>query len=187
MESVAACQAKIVEWVGNIARSGARSVIVEGLYLVGSFDKPEPITVGEIDEGERGKAKWRLAQRSDLSVYGFELKPLNDFGAGIVSQFGKSIAQAQALSERLGPAMSAQDHQLQDQHIQDEFTRLNLWYAGVIPERSFLALQTALAVALARGENAVQLVIGKQHWGDLVYAANRHPDVRLRLVPYACD
>ena len=57
----------------------------------------------------------------------------------------------------------------------------------VVPERSFLALQTALAVALARHENQVQLIIGKQHWSDLVYAVNRQQDVRLRLVPYPCD
>ncbi len=71
--------------------------------------------------------------------------------------------------------------------MQAEVARLNLWHAGVMPARSFLALQTALAVALARRENQVQLLIGKEHWSDLVYAVGRHDDVRLRLVPYPCE
>jgi hypothetical protein len=73
------------------------------------------------------------------------------------------------------------------QRIQDEVTRLTLWYAGVIPQRSFLALQTALTVALARREHQVQLVIDKEHWSDSVYAINHNADVRIQLIPYSCE
>jgi hypothetical protein len=42
-------------------------------------------------------------------------------------------------------------------------------------------------VALARGEDQVQLVIGREHWSDLVYGINRHRDIRIRLIPYSCE
>ncbi|MBM4262581.1 MAG: hypothetical protein FJ145_14270 [Deltaproteobacteria bacterium] len=186
LNKVAVCQANVVELASRIAASGVKAVVVEGVYGAGSLANPEAITVDEIADTERSKAKWLLAQRSDLTVYGFELKPLNEFGIAVIGEMGKSVAQANEIAKQVGSALGPDDHERYDRFIQEEFTRLNLWYAGVIPERSFLALQTALAVALARSENAVQLVIGKQHWGDLAYAANRHPDVRIRLVPYSC-
>jgi hypothetical protein len=126
-----------------------------------------------------------LAARSDLAVYGFELQPLNELGASVVKQLGSAAAQAAKIAKD-GSSNSANKEEI-TRLVQDESTRLNLWYAGVIPERSFLALQTALAVASSRHENQVQLIIGKQHWNDLVYAVNRHQDVRLRLVPHPCD
>lgn len=184
---VAVCQANVVELASRIAVSGARAVVVEGLYAAGSLAKPEAISVKEITDAERRNAKWLLAQRDDVTVYGLELRPLNEFGITVIGEMGKSIEQANDIAEQAGSALGLEEQRRYDRLIQEEFTRLNLWYAGVIPERSFFALQTALAVALARSENAVQLVIGKQHWGDLVYAANRHPDVRIRLVPYTCD
>lgn len=187
LQRVALCQANVVQWASKIAASGARAIVVEGLFANGSFTKPEPITVTEISEEERAKAKWLLAQRADLAVYGFELRALNEFGIDVIGQMGNSIAAAEEITQSAGGVLSIEAQQKYDRLLQEEFNRLTLWYAGVIPERSFLALQTALAVALSRGDKEVQLVIGKQHWGDLVYAASRHADVRLRLIPYSCD
>lgn len=187
LQSIASCQAKVVDLAVKIAAAGVKAIVVEGLFAAGSFANPEPIVVTEIAEAERSKAKWLLAQRSDLAVYGFELKALNDFGVDVVEKLGNSVAQARDLNNSADAPMNVEDQARYQRLIQEEFTRLNLWHAGIVPERSFLALQTALAVALARRDTEVQLVIGKQHWGDLVYAVNRHQDLRLRLVPYTCD
>lgn len=184
---VAACQENIVASALRLAEGGVRAIVAEGLYAEGTPDKPEPVRLAQISPTKVRSAKWLLAGRTDLSVYGFELKPLNEFGIGVVSQLGTSAAQARERAKDGYDAMSPEAQEEYARHIQDEITRLNLWYAGVVPERSFLALQTALAVASARRENQVQLLIGKQHWSDLVYAVNRHQDVRLRLVPHPCE
>lgn len=180
LASVAACQDDVVKAVNRRAALGVRTVVVEGLYAEGNLHQPEPIGDAGMVEGERHKAKWRLARQGDLSVYGFELKPLNEFAVRVVKELGQSVG---ALDDQPEDASNRQGQTL----IEEELSRLSLWYAGVLPQRSFLALQTALAVALARGEKEVQLVIGRQHWSDLVYAANRHQDVRIRLVRYTCD
>ena len=183
---VAACQESIVSTVLSIAEHGVPAVVVEGLYFAGTFDNPAPITVSEVPRSDQTQAKWILASQRDLFVYGFEVKFLNDLAGWVIKELGKSVGRA----VELGKETTSTDRDTNKIEIaklvQEEVTRLNLWYAGIIPERSFLALQTALAVALARRETQVQLVIGKLHWDDLVYAANRHPDVRLRLVPYEC-
>ena len=182
---VTACQEGIVSTVLSIAQKGAPTVVVEGLYFKGTLDKPEPIIISEVPPTDQMDAKWVLANRRDLVVYGFEIKSLNDFAVWVVKGLGKSSGRAVELSKEAGPGTSQSKKEINNL-IQDEVTRLNLWRAATIPERSFLALQTALAVALARREQQVQLVIGKDHWNDLVYAANRHDDVYIRLVPYTC-
>jgi len=182
---VTACQEGIVSTVLSIAQKGAPTVVVEGLYFKGTLDKPEPIIISEVPRTDQIDAKWVLANRRDLVVYGFEIKSLNDFAVWVANGLGKSAGRAAELSKETGPG-TAQSKKEIDNLTQDEVTRLNLWWAATVPERSFLALQTALAVALARREKQVQLVIGKEHWNDLVYAANRHDNVHIRLVPYVC-
>jgi hypothetical protein len=184
---VAACQDQVVATALDLAQKGIRTVVVEGLQAGGTLDNPEPTRIDEIPKTEIASAKWILANRSELAVYGFEVKPLNDFDLSVVSRLGESAARARELGKQGYDAMSTENKDEYRRLVQDEVTRLNLWYAGVIPERSFLALQTALSVALARRENHIQLVIGKQHWSDLVYAANRQEDVRIRLIPYLCE
>jgi len=184
---LAACREFVVSTALAIAKTGVPAIVVEGVYANGAPDRPEPVPATNIPKTDPPSAKWLLASHPELTVYGFELRPLNEFGMFVVNQFGRSIAQADELtSGGSGDSISQKPDEYR-RKVQEDFTRLNLWYAGVVPERSFLALQTALAVALERHENQVQLIIGKQHWGDLVYAANRHKDVRLRLVPYPCD
>jgi len=184
---VAACQENIVVTALRLAESGVRTLVVEGLYAAGTLENPEPVRAAQVPTTGIPSAKWILASRADLAIYGFELKPLNEFGVTVVNQLGTAAAQARELAKERYDAMSPESKDEYARLIQDETTRLNLWYAGVMPERSFLALQTALSVALARRENQIQLIIGKQHWSDLVYAVNRHEDVRLRLVPYPCE
>jgi len=182
---IAACQEKIVDQALRLGESGVRAIVAEGIYGMGSLDKPLPVQASQFAQPDKLRAAEILAARSNLAVYGFELKPLNELGASVVTQLGSAAAQASKIAKD-GLNNSATKEEF-NRLVQDESTRLNLWHAGLVPERSFLALQTALAVALARHENRVQLIIGKAHWGDLVYAVNRHVDVRLRLVPHPCD
>ena len=186
MGKLAACEESIVSTVLSIAENGVPAVVVEGFYFAGTFDKPASIAISEVPRSDRIQSKWILASQKNLFVYGFEVKFLNDLAGWVVKELGKSADKA----VQLGKEPRSKDGETNKievaKLVQEEVTRLNLWHAGIIPERSFLALQTALAVALARQETQVQLVIGKLHWADLVYAANRHPDVRLRLVPYEC-
>lgn len=184
---VAACQQNIVATALRLAEGGARAIVAEGLYAVGTLDKPERVQAAQVPAPNATSAKWILASRSDLAVYGFEMGPFNEFGVAVVTQLGTSAAKARELAKDGYEALSQESKDEHGRLIQDDVVRLNLWYAGVMPERSFLALQTALAVALARRENQIQLIIGKAHWSDLVYAVNRHADVRLRLVPYPCE
>ena len=184
---ISACQERIVANALRLGESGIRAIVAEGIYGVGSLDKPLPVDAMQFSQTNRTRAAEILAARSDLAVYGFELKPLNEFGMSVVQQLGSSAARAREIGkDSSGITKPSNDEEI-NRLIQDEATRLNLWHAGLVPERSFLALQTALAVALARRENQVQLIIGKAHWRDLVYAVNRQEDVRLRLVPYPCD
>ena len=186
MGNVAACQESVVSTVLSIAENGVPAVVVEGFYFAGTFDNPAPIVVSELPRSDRMQSKWILASQKNLFVYGFEVKLLNDLAGWVIKELGKSASKAVELGKEPGSTDRETNKIEVAKLVQEEVTRLNLWHAGIIPERSFLALQTALAVALARQETQVQLVIGKLHWADLVYAANRHPDVRLRLVPYEC-
>ena len=186
MGKVAACQESLVSTVLSIAENGAPAVVAEGLNFTGTFDNPKPIPVSEVPREDQIDARWILASKKDVSVYGFEVKLLNDLAGWVLKELGKSVGRAVELG-RENASTDTEANKLEiAKLVQEEVTRLNLWHAGIIPERSFLALQTALAVALARRETQVQLVIGKLHWDDLVYAVNRHPNVRLRLVPYEC-
>jgi hypothetical protein len=187
MGKVAACQESIVSTVLSIAENGVPAVVVEGFNFTGNFDNPAPIAVSEVPRSDRIESKWILASQKNLFVYGFEVRLLNDLAGWVLKELGKSVGRAVELGKEPASTDSETNKIEIAKLVQEEVTRLNLWHAGIIPERSFLALQTALAVALARQETQVQLVIGKLHWADLVYAANRHPDVRLRLVPYECS
>lgn len=184
---ISACQERIVANALRLGESGVRAIVAEGIYGVGSLDKPLPVEANQFAQSNKIRAAEILAARSDLAVYGFELKPLNEFGMAVFQQLGSSADRAREIGkDNSGISKPTNDEEM-TRLIQDESTRLNLWHAGLVPERSFLALQTALAVALARRENQVQLIIGRAHWSDLVYAVNRHQDVRLRLVPYPCE
>jgi hypothetical protein len=183
---VAACQESIVSTVLSIAENGVPAVVAEGLNFAGTFENPAPIAVSEAPSGERMDARWILASQKNLFVYGFEVKMLNDLAGWVLKELGKSVGRAVELGRESGSTDPEASKLEVAKLVQEEVTRLNLWHAGIIPERSFLALQTALAVALARRETQVQLIIGKLHWDDFVYAVNRHPNVRLRLVPYEC-
>ena len=182
---VTACQESIVSTVLSLARKGVPTVVVEGLYSSGTLEMPSSPVVAESPQSNRTNAKWVLANRKELSVYGFEIKPLNDFAVGIANELGKSSGKAVNLEKETEGSNSNHSEEIK-RLVQEEVTRINLWWAGIVPARSFMALQSALSIALARGVNQIQLVIGKEHWKDLVYAANRNSSVRLRLVPYEC-
>ena len=184
---VAACQERVVATALRLAAQGARASVVEGRYAAGTPDQPEPLRTAQAPATIIPSAKWILAGRAELAVYGFEARPFNEFGVTVVRELGASAARARELAKDGYEALSEVDQAEYGRLVQDEVTRLNLWHAGVMPARSFLALQTALAVALARRDSQVQLLIGKQHWIDLLYAVDRHDDVRLRLVPYPCE
>ena len=184
---ISACQERIVANALRLGEGGVRAIVAEGIYGVGSLDNPVPVEAKQFAQSNKSRAAEILAGHSDLAVYGFELKPLNEFGMAVVKQLGSAAARAREIGkDGSGESKGGNDGEVA-RLIQDQSTLLNLWYAGLVPERSFLALQTALAVALARRENQVQLIIGRAHWSDLVYAVNRHQDVRLRLVPYTCE
>lgn len=187
VRQVAACQERVVATALRLAEQGARAIVVEGLYAAGTPDRPEALSPAQAPPTAIPSAKWLLAGRAELAVYGFEARPFNEFAVALVRELGTSAARARELAKDGYVALSEADKAEYDRLVRDEVARLNLWHAGVMPARSFLALQTALAVALARRENQVQLLIGKQHWSDLLYAVGRHDDVRLRLVPYPCE
>jgi hypothetical protein len=184
---IAACQERIVANALRLGETGVRAIVAEGIYGVGSLDKPLPVDAQHFLQSTRRNAADILAARADLAVYGFELEAFNELAISVLKQLGNSAAQARELGrDSSGVSTRGHDEEI-NRLVQDESTRLNLWYAGLLPARSFLALQTALAVALSRRENQVQLIIGRAHWSDLVYAIDRHDDVRLRLIPYPCE
>jgi hypothetical protein len=184
---ILACQERIVANALRLGKSGVRAIVAEGIYGVGSLAKPVPVQGSQFTQPNKLRAAEILAANSDLAVYGFELKPLNEFGMVILQQLGSSAARAREIGKDGSGISKPENDEEFTRLIQDDSTRLNLWHAGLVPERSFLALQTALTIALARHENQIQLIIGRAHWNDLVYAIDRHPDVRLRLVPYPCE
>ena len=185
-EVVQACQDRVVANAVQLGKEGVAVIVVEGLVAAGSLLRPEPVMITSVPSGEESRAKWRLVRRPDLIVYGFEEPAANQFGITIVKQLGQSAGKArQLLQDSQNEPPPDQDQEYR-RLLQEEMNRLNLWYGGVIPERSFLALRTTLAVALARGARELQLLLGKEHWNDLVYATQRHEDMHLSLIPYEC-
>ena len=184
---ISVCQERIVANALRLSENGVRAIVAEGIYGAGSLDKPLPVDAKQFAQSNKDNAAEILAARPELAVYGFELKPLNEFGISVLKELGSSATRARELGRSSSGITKPSDDQEINRLVQDESTRLNLWHAGLVPARSFLALQTALAVALSRRENQVQLIIGRAHWSDLVYAVDRHDDVRLRLVPYPCE
>ena len=77
-----------------LGESGMRAIVAEGIYGIGSLDKPVPVETIQFAPPNKLRAAEILAARSDLAVYGFELKPLNEFGMSVVKQLGSSAARA---------------------------------------------------------------------------------------------
>lgn len=184
--ALAACQDRVLSTALDLARKGITAVVVEGFYAEGPLKSPQPLTRQSSPRSDEIDAKWALLGQKELAVYGFAVRYLNDYSNAVVNDLGKSSAIAQSIEKNVGKESSVAQKAAVDQLVQEEVTRVSIFRAGIVPTASFLGLQTALAVALARNERQVQLVIGKDHWDDLVYAINRQKDIRVRLVPYQC-
>ena len=91
---IAACQERIVANALRLGERGVRAIVAEGIYGIGSLDKPLPVEASQLAQSKTGRAAEKLAARSDLAVYGFELKPLNEFGLTVFQQLGSSAARA---------------------------------------------------------------------------------------------
>lgn len=186
MAALAACQDRVLSTALDLAEKGVTAVVIEGFYASGTLRNPRPLAVPAASHADEIDAKWALLGRRELAVYGFAVKFLNDYSIAIANELGKSSGIAQSVVTHVGKEPSVAQGAAVDQLVQEEVMRVNVFRAGIIPTTSFLGLQTALAVALARNERQVQLLIGKDHWDDLVYAINRQKDIRIRLVPYLC-
>ncbi len=183
--AVAECQDQVYSTALELAKRGTNTVVIEGFYASGSLKNPQRLSGAPRPEAHRLDAKWALLGKG-LAIYGFGVRYLNEYSIAISNELGASSSSAQSIAKSPGFASSAAKIAAAEKLTQEEVARVNVFLAGIVPTISFLGLQTALAVALAREERSVQLIIGKSHWDDLVYAINLHKDIRIRLIPYRC-
>ncbi len=181
------CQERVLSTALFLAEKGVPAVVIEGFYAEGTLTNPSPLKDFEVPRRDSKDAKWTLLGRKELAVYGVAIRYLNDFSSAIANELGKSASVAQDIEKSAGGKPSAAQKMAVENLVQEEIARVNLWRAGILPTTSFLGLQTALAVALARNTRQVQLIIGRDHWPDLIYGINRQKDIRVRLVPYRCS
>ncbi len=179
------CQDQLYSTSLDLARRGVNAAVIEGFYGSGPLKSPRPLTGSVPPVVDPRDAKWALLG-SGLAIYGFAVRYLNDYSNALVNELGSSGAAAQALAKSPGFDSSAAKIAAVEKLTQEEVTRTSLYWAGIVPTISFLGLQTALAVALSRGDRNVQLIIGKHHWDNLIYAVNLHKDIRVRLISYSC-
>jgi hypothetical protein len=184
LSALTACQNGVIATSLFLAGKGVNAVVVEGRYASGTLANPVALQISAVPRGAENDPKWALVGREGLAVYGSAIKFLDDFMLSTVNDLGRSSALAQSMGK--SESHSVAQVRAMETLVQEEITRLGLWHAGIVPAQSFIGLQTALAVALARNTKQVQLIIGKEHWPDLVYAINRQKDIRIRLVPYWC-
>lgn len=187
LSALTACQKSVIATSIFLAARGVNAVVVEGRYASGTLTSPVALKESAAPRGAENEPKWALVEREGLAVYGFAIKFLDDFMLTTANNLGRSSALAQSLGKAEPNARSAAQREAMETLVQEEITRVSLWQAGIVPAQSFIGLQTALAVALARNTKQVQLIIGKEHWPDLVYAIDRQKDIRIRLVPYSCQ
>ena len=186
LAALAACQNSIISTALFLADKGVNAVVVEGRYASGTLKNPIALQRSEVPRGEENYPKWTLVGRDGLAVYGSAIKFLDDYMVSVANDLGRSSALAQSLAKSGASASSAAQREAIEGLVQEEIGRVSLWQAGIVPTQSFLGLQTALAVSFARNSKQVQLIIGKEHWPDLVYAIDRQKDIRIRLVQYSC-
>ncbi len=184
--SLAACQNSVMSTALFLADKGVNSVVVEGRYASGTLKNPVALQRSEVPRGHENDPKWALVGREGLAVYGFAIKFLDDYLLSTANELGQSSALAQSIAKPDSKSISVTQLEAVEKLVQEEIVRVSIWQAGIVPTQSFVGLQTALAVARARNTKQVQLIIGKAHWPDLVYAIDRQKDIRIRLVQYSC-
>lgn len=165
------CQQQITSTVLKNAAQGARSVIVEGMPLMGSPTEPQVLPdelLARAYEADPLYSGAQLGRFEDLRLYGFESQ---------YNQVGGQFIDTHAEQTWLSPYSADSAW----------FEQLSL-FAGVnVPLRSFEALQTALMVAFQNKEDAVQIIIGRAHWPDFEWAMQRDPRPAYRYIPYVCE
>lgn len=171
--------------LATIRRSGVRLIVVEGHNFQGTLDQPQPL-----EQGDAISIGGALVRDGAFTVYGFERPDILQRSVARMTEMRVTADQMTALrDEKLG-----QDEKLARLDVlQRSFYEANTEFVlGAMPLRSFLALETALAVAHHHGEHEVFLVIGRSHWPDFPHAlqtADRLGNDRfvgLRLLRYDC-
>ena len=183
------CAERVVATANVLVLEGVTAAVVEGLNLVGSYAAPEPATIRS-----GTSAAEQLTTIDGLTVYGFESKAIQP----------RSISQMNVMREAAGDLtylknnkteFGDSDGQLARLHeIQQRLFPANTEFviAGT-PLRSFQALQTAFAVADARHETGVMLLIGARHWPDFVHTVNQAArlgndmHVGVQMIRYDCE
>ena len=164
------CQDKIVSTVLSNARKGATSVVLEGLPFQGSAQLPEPYPQSVLLRAlqDEHSAITKLAKFEGLALYGFE-SPHHDVGGNFIAIHSEqeSISAYTADTEW--------------------FQNASLFMGVNVPLRSFEALQAALLIAQSQKVDQVQIVIGRAHDADFLYAMGRDPYPAYRFIPYYCQ
>lgn len=171
--------------ISTVLRSGVRHVVVEGHPLRGSLSAPQPVPPGAgPDVGSR------LADYRGVEVYGFELPVVEERWRGRMAEMRDAASALTAL--RTAP-LSDDAKLARLEAIQRGFYAAQTEFVvGATPLRTFLALETAFAVAAHRGADEIFLILGSVHWPDIPHAlqtADRLGSDRfvgLKVHRYAC-
>ena len=185
----ARCQDRIERTLLGLHEAGRlRSVVGEGLVARGLAHAPAAISSSA--KGERSAVS-RLIGVKGLEVYGMERADVQAWGMAQLEAMRETATGLEALA---ASDLSDADKRVELRRLEAPLYRATTSFsAGDMPLRSFQAMQTALAVADAYGQNEVAIVMGRQHWPDFVHAvaaAGRLGTGRygaLRVHKYACD
>lgn len=171
--------------LSTVLASRTRTVVVEGSPLRGSLSAPLPIAPGPAPNPGAVLADYR-----GVEVYGFELPTVEERWQHRIEEMRDSAEQITAL--KTAPLSDAEKLQRLDQIQRRFYAAQTEVVVGTLPLRSFLALETALAVAAHRGLDEIFLVLSAVHWPDIPHAlqtADRLGTDRfvgLRVLRYEC-
>lgn len=171
--------------VSTVLHSGVRAVVAEGNALRGSLAAPQPIPPGT---GPNIGAV--LADYQGVQVYGFELPAVEERWRLRMTQMRDAAADLTAL--RTAPLDDRTKLARLESIQRDFYAAQTEFVVGAVPLRSFLALETALAVAAHRDLDEIFLILGSVHWPDIPHAlqtADRLGSDRfvgLRILRYEC-
>lgn len=171
--------------ISTVLRSGVRHVVVEGHPLRGSLASPQPIAPGPGPD-----IGGLLADYRGVEVYGFELPGVEDRWRGRMTEMRDAAGALTAL--RAAPLSDDAKLARLDAIQRGFYAAQTEFVVAATPLRTFLALETAFAVAAHRGAREIFLILGSVHWPDIPHAlqsADRLGSDRfvgLKVHRYAC-
>lgn len=184
-EASRVCGDQILATMAERARRGWPAVVAEGLNFEGTYAAPRPKA-----PLSGPTAAERMTTLERLAVYGFESPEVQGRSTDRMAEMSAARDDITELSKNRA---SYPDPLARLDEIREDMMPANTEFvAAGMPLRSFQAIQTAAAVADARDEDQVAIVIGAAHWPDFAHAVEaadrlgNETFVGLRVVRYAC-